>query len=339
MPPARETTADQQHGGGGDFASTGGGLGPIHFGSGPLPITDAREDIALVTDGSAVAHTFTLGVRGGAATVSLPMFAGDRFIVPGNSFDKITIDSADAHAFWIRGLASSFRVLAVPSGTHPDGAGGATTNGALTAWGTTANPPVSVNLLQDGLSSIGVIITDSAGQVYLMAPTGKSANLGSNQDGNAKLGVNLTGVQFFVPVTRFPNVNGANTVTAGTGIPPIFGAYAQAGLSALVANAINYTPGTSDKMFLVFVQVNVRTTASVNMDVTVTWKDATGAQTKKVPLIQPGGASVNNEANANGIYIGLLPIQIDNSATVITVSTTGTTETLYDFNAVLFQVL
>lgn len=95
-PPAdRETTC------GGDFASTGGGDGPIHYGTGPLPLL-AYEDVEIVAGIGALigGHTFTMKARGDGASSTVVLLPGGAFPLCGAGIQSVSIDAADASVTW-----------------------------------------------------------------------------------------------------------------------------------------------------------------------------------------------------------------------------------------------
>lgn len=100
------TDPDREITGGGDFAA---GLGPTHYGSGPLPL-QAGEDVVIDnTAASATTHTFTVTPRGG------PTFT--RILGPGGSvpfrgigIQSVSIDAADSHVLWTKGPAGEVDV-------------------------------------------------------------------------------------------------------------------------------------------------------------------------------------------------------------------------------------
>lgn len=137
-------------------------------------------------------------------------------------------------------------------------------------------------------------------------------------------------------ITTYNNIS-----TSGSGIVPVYKTYSTAGLSALVSNAINYTPPASAGTYRISVMVNVHTAAAVNMAVTVAFKDAGGNSQSNVMVLSLQGSTtiVNNMNNTSGIFTGDYIFSIDNSQTAITLSTTGTTMTAYDMAASLEQLI
>lgn len=132
----------------------------------------------------------------------------------------------------------------------------------------------------------------------------------------------------------------AGITTVGLGVPAIYAVASSVGNAALVANAINYVPPAAAGTYRISAYVNVRTAAAVNMTVTVTYKDAAGVARSELLTLQQQNTATNvvNMNNTAGRFTGQYIFQIDNSATAITVSTTGTTMTLYDLAATLEQL-
>jgi len=131
-----------------------------------------------------------------------------------------------------------------------------------------------------------------------------------------------------------------NILLANFGFASILKTYFSTGLAALVANAVSYTPAAVASTMRVSVYVNVRTAAAVNMNVTVAYTDAAGvARSELLALNQQNTATVAvNMNNTAGRFTGSYIFMIDASGTAITISTTGTTQTLYDLNVVLEQL-
>ncbi|MGD0645912.1 MAG: hypothetical protein ABSA75_13480 [Candidatus Bathyarchaeia archaeon] len=158
------------------------------------------------------------------------------------------------------------------------------------------------------------------------------------EDSSGNLGFFFGNIEVFTLNTSGIISKYNNIATVGLG--DLYANYSAVGKAALVANAINYTPPAVAGTYRLFVNVNVHTAAASNMAVTVTFKDAGGnAQSFVLTLLLVASTTVYNQINnVTGIYYASLIFQIDNSATAITVSTTGTTMTLYDFAATLEQV-
>lgn len=168
-------------------------------------------------------------------------------------------------------------------------------------------------------------------QSNAMQLTGPVKGMVIKEDANGNIGIfnGAVEVGYFKP----------NSV--GIGLPSILASYSAVGKAALVANAINFTPPATAGTYRLFVQVNVHTAAAVDMNVTLTYKDAGGnAQSYVLPLNISGAVTVYiSTNNVTGVFFGELIFQINNSQTAITVSTTGTTMTLYDLAVVLEQLV
>jgi hypothetical protein len=146
------------------------------------------------------------------------------------------------------------------------------------------------------------------------------------------------GIDLFNGSSNVPRFKGI--LTAGLGVPAIYAVASSVGNAALVANAINYVPPATAGTYRISAYVNVRTAAAVNMTVTVTYKDAAGVARSELLTLQQQNTATNvvNMNNTAGRFTGSYIFQIDNSATAVTVSTTGTTMTLYDLAATLEQL-
>jgi hypothetical protein len=136
-----------------------------------------------------------------------------------------------------------------------------------------------------------------------------------------------------------------NIATAGlVGMAVVYGSYSTLANVAAVTNAINYTPPAVAGRYRISWVVNVQSNTTDSFSVTATWKDAGGtARTQAIGGFAPSGTSLTTGLITNvigvGVYYGTALINIDNSATAITVSTVGTFTTVsYDFSAILEQV-
>jgi len=190
-------------------------------------------------------------------------------------------------------------------------------------------PPYTIKI--DGSNSLGIF--DSNNVETVIFPNHSSVyGISVNQI------VISSGLYFNTPaqIQRYAGIS-----STGLGVPAEYGTYSTVGNAALVSNAINYPPPAAAGIYLLYVWVNVRTAAAVNMSVTVTYKDgASVARSEAMVLLLQNISQtpIINMNNVLGRFVGFLLFQIDNSATAITVSTTGTTQTLYDLAANLFQV-
>jgi hypothetical protein len=100
-----DTTPDREFSSGGDFAA---GLGPTHYGSGPLPL-QAGEDLVIESN-SSTAHLLTQYFRGGqAVSSSTRVLAANGSIGPlrGRGLQSVEIDEADSSVYWTKGPAGT----------------------------------------------------------------------------------------------------------------------------------------------------------------------------------------------------------------------------------------
>lgn len=208
-----------------------------------------------------------------------------------------------------------------------------------------AGNPNGLDLFTIGATGTGTLLMNRTSSLYNIAGGANRALIGSDAsdecliaDASTTFTLMQSPVKFIAP---FPSVTAySNRGTAGAGLAAIFASFTTVGVAALQSNIINYTPPATAGTYRVSVFVNVRTAAAVNMTVTVTYKDGAGvARSETMPLNQQGTATtVINMNNTAARFTGQYIFQIDNSATAITVSTTGTTMTLYDLAVVLEQL-
>lgn len=116
--------------------------------------------------------------------------------------------------------------------------------------------------------------------------------------------------------------------TAGAfGTAPIVAVSEATGLSAADTNRINYTPAAASGTYRLIGVVNVTAWATpASFTVAATYKDASGNARTDTALVVRGstGASAAAVTAVDRWYYSFPAIDIDNSATAITVSTTGT---------------
>jgi hypothetical protein len=139
------------------------------------------------------------------------------------------------------------------------------------------------------------------------------------------------------------SVNGLPT--AGQGVPIIVSAPAVAAdLVVASTNFINFKPPAKAGTYLLYVLVNVTAwTTPASFTIVVTYKDNKGnAQTETLGMdLGTTGAPVQAITTVDRYYAQSLLISIDNSATAITVSTTGTFtgSPVYQLSALLQRVI
>jgi hypothetical protein len=113
----------------------------------------------------------------------------------------------------------------------------------------------------------------------------------------------------------------------GLAVPAEVALDSETGLSAARTNAINYTPIASAGLYRLSVVVDVTAwTTPATFTIAVTYKDASGnSRTETLQVVRGStGAAAAAITAVDRWYAELPLIQIDNSATAITVSTTGT---------------
>lgn len=115
--------------------------------------------------------------------------------------------------------------------------------------------------------------------------------------------------------------------TAGAfGVPINVAVYETTGNTAAVTNAINYTPASTSSTYEIVGVVNVTAWATpATFTVAVTYKDASGnARTDTALVVRGTGATAAAVTAVDRWYFHFPAIDIDNSGTAITLSTTGT---------------
>lgn len=136
----------------------------------------------------------------------------------------------------------------------------------------------------------------------------------------------------------------ANVPTVALGVPAIVAATNLTAQNAALASTINYTPPASVGVYRVrFLYRPTATGASTSVGITLAFKDSTGpVSLTTIPVMTTNSTALVLPPFANTgatFAIGQWDFQIDNSATAITLSTTGTfTGTTYNFAATLEQL-
>lgn len=128
--PDRETQA------GGDFGSGSGGKGPVHYGSGPLPL-QAAEDVLVDLRRATANATFTVTTRGGG-TYSWVVPAGAVDVFKGRGIATIQIGGASGTVQWRKGrpgeydgmVSASSTVQAIPNDSAGNQQGQSMANGS-----------------------------------------------------------------------------------------------------------------------------------------------------------------------------------------------------------------
>jgi hypothetical protein len=134
-----------------------------------------------------------------------------------------------------------------------------------------------------------------------------------------------------------------NIATAGLGVPAIYASYSTTGNIGAVTNAINYTPLATAGRYRLNIIVNVTAwTTPASFTIVVTYKDDSGnARTETLQVVRGSTGAAALAVTAVDRWYAEIPIfAIDNSATAITVSTTGTFtgSPVYNLSAVLEQL-
>ena len=165
-----DISSEREISAGGDFAA---GLGPTHYGSGPLPL-QADEDL-VIESASSTAHTITFSNRGGGsvATGTRPLAAGGSLLVRGRGISAITIDSADSSVTWAKGAAGTVWPV------NPSIAGGASTVSDV-GNGHNVAPNANTTTQMGGLGSILALTPKKTGKVRVTVMIFAS----SSTDGN-----------------------------------------------------------------------------------------------------------------------------------------------------------
>lgn len=167
---------------------------------------------------------------------------------------------------------------------------------------------------------------------------------------NAIIGSSGT-VRFQIPAGTASYTFGAaavtrlfNIATAGLGIPAIYASYSTTGNTDAVANAINYTPPATAGRYCITAYVNVRVwTTPASFTVAFSYTDALGNARTDTMAVANGAGTVPAAGAITAVnrwYGQTSCFQVDNSATAITLSTTGTFtgSPTYDMAAFLAQV-
>lgn len=239
-----------------------------------------------------------------------------------SAYNAYIFNPSETIAFGTTAQSGDFCIFKLNGATLTNPSAGTITNAA------------TLKIVNTSIASTNVTITNNyslwvaAGITELDGVTNMTSTVNI---GTAKTVFNSSGL-----ITKYNNVT-----TAGFGVPVVVASYSTEGNSALVSNAINYTPPAAAGTYRISVFINVVTPNALgSMAATLTYDDAGGGeQSYAMQLHQQGSiTSVNNLGNTTAVFSGEQIFQIDNSADAITLSTTGTTETDYDMAIILEQL-
>lgn len=202
----------------------------------------------------------------------------------------------------------------------------------------------TITLLQSTLAwPAGTTLTENTSGKLALAGTTPMLQLGGTTNQSPALKGNTTGAALAV---RNADDSGAGSLsmfncfvggaisqigginTAGSfGASPITAVSEATGLTAADTNRINYTPAAASSSYSINGVVNVTAwTTPASFTVALTYKDASGNARTDTAAVTRGstGAAAAAITAVDRWYYDFPLIDIDNSATAITVSTTGT---------------
>jgi len=182
-------------------------------------------------------------------------------------------------------------------------------------------------LMSNGTTGVGFDVTTDGTLFVTSSAAADTAILKSNK-------LNLTGAAAAI---------GGVTTAGSFGVPPIIAVAETTGLTGADTNRINYTPAAASSTYELSGVVNVTAWATpASFTVVTTYKDASGNSRTDTALVVRGstGASAAAVTAIDRWYFNFPAIDIDNSATAITLSTTGTFtgSPVYNFQGTLRRV-
>jgi hypothetical protein len=227
------------------------------------------------------------------------------------------------------GSTEAFRITTIPT--------------VIFAVATSITGPSSAGLTISSATQSEIVLTNTAGGAH-------SYRITSYLDGNLYFHDNTAGADRFsiqsngnifwnTIFSRYNNIN-----TQGLGVPAVYASFSSTANTGVVTNAINYSPPATAGSYRLCWQVDTTISTTNNFHVVGTWKDASGnARSQTLGGTDPAGNALVAGAITNtigtGVYSGCTEFQIDNSATAITLSTSGTFTTVtYNIDATLEQL-
>lgn len=264
-------------------------------------------------------------------------------------------------------LASNKFKVSENGGAYVDLATGGTTTlqGAYTNGGagggsialSTSGGPLALSSTQPDNNSI---LTVTKNPVGAQSGSGISVSMGSTTTGDAILVDQTTGgsgnlvnlrnnsaTKFSVSSTGAVAQSGKtatynNIVTSGWGVPAIYGSGRLTAQTGAVASVTSYTVGAADGSFDVSGYVNITTSTTHSISVTVSYTDETStARTLVLNLYDLNGVALTTITQVEGVGpYSSTPFRIRCKAgTTITVATTGVfTSVTYNVEATIGQV-
>ncbi len=188
--------------------------------------------------------------------------------------------------------------------------------------------------------------TPSAAAVWMRGHTGGGLEFNIATGQSFSMDVNNAGIFTIGPSGRIAEIFGIATTGTGPGVSAVFaGPPASTGLTGASINFIDYTPPAAAGRYRISWAIDTTTATTDSFTVVVTWKNATGtARSQNSGGFDKNGsalvAGAITSAIGAGAYYGSMMIDIDNSATAITLSTAGTfTTVVYNLGATLEQLV
>lgn len=271
----------------------------------------------------------------GAATLTIPNFAGVSdtfaFITLSQVFKNKKLDATNQFV----DTADNTKVIATSQS-------GMTTGVTLTeAYVQTTSQTLTFPNIT-GADTVAVLtLAQTLTNKTFTSPTINGATISGTFTGAATFASAITFSTALVINAKIGTYN--SIATAGGGIPAVYASYSTTANTGAVTNAINYTPPATAGRYRISGIVNMTAwTTPASFTVAVTYKDDSGNARTETMTVSRGstGATAAAITAVDRWYFELPLFAIDNSATAITVSTTGTFtgSPSYNLSVILEQV-
>jgi hypothetical protein len=304
--------------------------------------TDYQVPITLTTTGSSGAATFSAG------TLNIPQYGGGSSYTFStgltNTSGTVTINASQA----LTALTASVTISSNGAASTPS----VLINGTVFTGGTASTTTPLFLVQPSGTSGTawgtnGTLIGANSASGY----TGNLIDLQANSTSRFKVdnAGNLFGGNTYINNLACGQISCTNKlysyqniVTAGWGVPAIYGSGRVTAQAAAAATVATYTNTAADGSYNVYANVNITASATFSFSMTVTYTDESNTgRTATMSFQSVAGVISTTLTNTGGTgpYSGVtLPIRCK-ASTAITVSTTGTfTSVTYNAEATITRV-
>ncbi len=249
--------------------------------------------------------------------------SGHLLAVTDNTYDIGAVGATRPRNVYVAGNTIAGNVYVGPSGGFAWG------NGATSLMLSPSDGVIRLaNNAGTGFTRLILGTNDATANGISITNNGGSAQIGTG-DGSSVRDLIVRGLTTNTGLSVGTTVTSVNGITtAGNGVPLIVATpYETTGNTGAVTNAINYTPAAVSGTYELIGVVNVTAwTTPATFSVVATYKDASGNARTDTAMVVRGSTGANAAAvtAVDRWYFTFPAIDIDATATAITLSTTGT---------------